>query len=197
MDKNFYTYLDALRFASAAIVVFAHSRHLIGELVPYQTSLGLYAVAVFFVLSGYVIAFAACEKERTLSSFAMSRLARVYSVALAAIAISGAVQALSAIYNPDPQQTYQLVGWWKYLPLFLTFTYQVGPLRELVFGNFPFLVIGFRGLVSYSVCRCFFLHRKPSIAAPGHCVRHNGRSDFMALSDLDRGRAALLLAHSH
>ncbi len=143
MDKNFSTYLDAVRFTSAAIVVFAHSRHLVGEIVPYQTSLGLHAVAVFFVLSGYVIAFAACEKERTLSSFAISRLARVYSVALAAIGISAAVQALSAAYDPSPQQTYQLDGWWKYLPLFLTFTYEVGPLREQVFGNFPFWSLSF------------------------------------------------------
>jgi peptidoglycan/LPS O-acetylase OafA/YrhL len=143
VDKNYSTYLDAVRFTAAVAVVFTHSRHLIGDMVPYQPSLGLDAVAVFFVLSGYVITFAAYERERTFSSFVINRLARVYSVALAGIVISAAVQALSAAYDPDPQQTYQLAGWWKYLPLFLTFTFQTGPIREQVFGNFPFYTLAF------------------------------------------------------
>ena len=48
-------------------------------------SYGAEAVAVFFVLSGFVISYVVAEKERDGRSYAVARIARVYPVAVVAI----------------------------------------------------------------------------------------------------------------
>jgi peptidoglycan/LPS O-acetylase OafA/YrhL len=46
---------------------------------------GLPAVIVFFVLSGFVIAFVTDGRDRTLAGYALNRLSRLWSVALPAL----------------------------------------------------------------------------------------------------------------
>jgi peptidoglycan/LPS O-acetylase OafA/YrhL len=48
--------------------------------------LGAEAVDVFFVLSGFVIGYATDSRERTPLTYAINRLARIYSVAIPALA---------------------------------------------------------------------------------------------------------------
>src|SRR3954463_10152589 len=89
MRCEFSTYLDAVRFTAALAVVAAHftfPQFIAG--VTYQGGLGDLAVAIFFVLSGYVIAYVADQKEHTFKDFAVSRLARVYSVAIPALILT-------------------------------------------------------------------------------------------------------------
>ena len=97
LSPEFSVYLDAIRFLAAATVLAAHLTfpEFTGGLFQYQGKMAGEAVAAFFVLSGYVISYVAVEKELTLRDFAVSRLARVYSVALPAIVLAIVVDLLA------------------------------------------------------------------------------------------------------
>jgi peptidoglycan/LPS O-acetylase OafA/YrhL len=92
MHRATSTYLDLLRFAAAATVfaVHAYPSRLTGGVPGLWRlgNLGNDAVMVFFVLSGFVIAHVVHERERTPKVYAISRLARLYSVVVPAIALT-------------------------------------------------------------------------------------------------------------
>ena len=77
-------YLELLRLFAATEVVLFHVNGfpLLGGHRAAWNAFGHEAVVVFFVLSGFVIAFAAETRERTVKTYAVSRLTRIYSVAL-------------------------------------------------------------------------------------------------------------------
>jgi peptidoglycan/LPS O-acetylase OafA/YrhL len=96
-------YLDLFRMAAALVVFLSHTAGsgLTGFLVPEAGSFGSEAVAAFFVLSGFVIGYVADTRENAPGSYAVSRLARVYSVALPAIIITLACDAAGRALQPD------------------------------------------------------------------------------------------------
>src|SRR5258708_5629666 len=121
---TFSTYLDLLRASAALAVFIVHLGYaeFTGGIVTRQDQIGRAAVIVFFVLSGYVVAYVARERERTLSVFAVSRLARVYSVALGALALTVAVDLVTLASGfPRGVPLYHYRGWSKYPPAFLSF----------------------------------------------------------------------------
>ncbi len=77
-------YLELLRLLAATEVVLFHlgGFALLGGHRAVWNAFGHEAVVVFFVLSGFVIAFAAETREHTAKAYAVSRLTRIYSVAL-------------------------------------------------------------------------------------------------------------------
>ena len=77
-------YLELLRLLAATEVVLFHLNGfpLLGGHRAVWNAFGHEAVVVFFVLSGFVIAFAAQTREHAAKAFAVSRLTRIYSVAL-------------------------------------------------------------------------------------------------------------------
>ena len=77
-------YLELLRLLAATEVVLFHINGfaLLGGHRAAWNAFGHEAVVVFFVLSGFVIAFAAETREQTVRAYAISRLTRIYSVAL-------------------------------------------------------------------------------------------------------------------
>ena len=77
-------YLELLRLLAATEVVLFHvgGFPLLGGHRAVWNAFGHEAVVVFFVLSGFVIAFAAQTREHTPKAYAVSRLTRIYSVAL-------------------------------------------------------------------------------------------------------------------
>ena len=89
MNKGFSVYLDLVRFIAACLVYFYHSnqRLLVEEILP-ASNFGHSSVIVFFVLSGFVIAYVTDTKENTWTSYCASRLSRVYSVAVPAIVLT-------------------------------------------------------------------------------------------------------------
>lgn len=89
MNRGFSIYLDLVRFLAACLVYLYHSnqRLLVEEILP-ASHFGHSSVIVFFVLSGYVIAYITDTKERTWTSYWASRLSRVYSVALPAVILT-------------------------------------------------------------------------------------------------------------
>jgi peptidoglycan/LPS O-acetylase OafA/YrhL len=102
MTQALSLYLDVLRFAAAFTVFLSHyaaGRHsggLFRQVGPY----GRVAVLVFFVLSGFVIAFVSETRERTLEECCLSRFARLYSVILPAFIATAALDGLAAVLNP-------------------------------------------------------------------------------------------------
>ncbi len=111
MNRATSAYLDAIRLLAAFVVVIVHASYdrLAGKLpvVWRIADLGNDAVMVFFVLSGFVIAFVADTKEKTLDSYAVSRAARLYSVALPALALTVVCDAIGNSLSPALYQ-----GWW-------------------------------------------------------------------------------------
>ena len=96
-------HLDLVRFVAALAVLLAHL-----ALPPFSDNalwwpLGRYgeaAVAVFFVLSGYVIAYVSQERETDGRRFASGRFSRLMSVALPALLVTAASDALVAFLQP-------------------------------------------------------------------------------------------------
>lgn len=86
MNKGLSIYFDFIRVIAAFLVYLYHSnqRTVVVDILP-LSNYGHSAVIVFFVLSGYVIAYVSSTKETDIKEYFVSRLSRVYSVALPAI----------------------------------------------------------------------------------------------------------------
>ena len=96
-------YLDALRLLAALMVFAHHASYPIfgGRWISALGGYGHEAVVVFFVLSGFVIAFVTDAKERTPRAYAASRLSRLWSVALPALAATLAMDAIGKWLAPQ------------------------------------------------------------------------------------------------
>lgn len=146
MNKNLSIYLDLFRFTASLMVMFAHLTfpQYAGNLISYQGELAGLAVTGFWILSGYVIAFVANEKETDIREFSVSRLARVYSVAIPSIILTMALAYLAYyIWHITPEPSYQYKQLWKYLPVFFTLSNEIGPLHESTFSNGVFWTLSY------------------------------------------------------
>ncbi len=102
-------YLDLVRLWAAVAVLlshFAYSRFTAGEYLIFRR-FGSDAVILFFVLSGYVIAHVTAERERGLADYTLSRLARLYSVALPALCVTVVLDHIGQALDPGLYD-----GWW-------------------------------------------------------------------------------------
>lgn len=92
--------LDGLRIAAALTVVVFHASGQWTTAYPAaHHQLGKWAhaaVVVFFVLSGYVIAFTTAAAARGGRQYALARLSRLYSVALPALLLTAVIEAVVA-----------------------------------------------------------------------------------------------------
>jgi peptidoglycan/LPS O-acetylase OafA/YrhL len=99
------TFLDTLRLAAACIVLLSHvtSREL--NLVLPWVRWGHEAVAAFFVMSGFVIAYVTASREKSIDSYAAARLGRLYSVVLPALLVTVMLDAAGRAINPELYQS--------------------------------------------------------------------------------------------
>ena len=102
ISPHFSDYLDSVRFGAAVIVFFFHVRSdTFGPWLWQIRGYGHTAVMAFFVLSGFVIAYTCgAGKHPDLRDYAVSRLARLYSVIVPAIVLTIAVDAICAHFYP-------------------------------------------------------------------------------------------------
>lgn len=101
MSRNTSIYLDLLRFTAAVCVFLAHCRRFVDpDLSKLLASHSSEAVAVFFVLSGFMIRQVTKTRETSALSYAISRLARLSSVVLPAIAVTLIADRLGLLINP-------------------------------------------------------------------------------------------------
>lgn len=111
MNEATSIYLDLVRFLAAFTVFVVHANYdrLTGGL-PLLWRLadhGNDAVMVFFVLSGFVIAYVADTKEKTPKQYYIARLARLYSVAAPALLLTVLLDFSGARIAPAVYD-----GWW-------------------------------------------------------------------------------------
>jgi peptidoglycan/LPS O-acetylase OafA/YrhL len=111
LSNTISIYLDALRFGAAVIVLLAHVAH---ERFGNQ-ALGFHApggdaVIVFFVLSGFVIAYVAETKENNLADFLSARFARLWSVLLPALVLTAAVELLCWRVDSSQREVFKFLA---------------------------------------------------------------------------------------
>lgn len=105
MSRAFSLYLDVVRFVAALLVLLYHANWIYRPGIL-ATSLGHEAVVIFFVLSGFVIAYVADTREQDFRGFMVARGARILSVAIPAILLTGLLDAAGyhineAVYPQD------------------------------------------------------------------------------------------------
>ncbi len=102
INRPFSVYLDVVRFLAAVLVYLWHSnqRFLIESPLP-ASDFGHSSVIVFFVLSGFVIAYVTDTKESTVATYAASRISRVFSVAIPAIVITLVLDGIGRRLDPE------------------------------------------------------------------------------------------------
>lgn len=103
MNRLTSGYLDLVRFSAAVMVLLVHARHerfTSGWLLPLK-DYGNDAVMVFFVLSGFVIAYCVDQKEKTLADYTISRLSRLYSVVIPALLLTVGLDFLGRAADPS------------------------------------------------------------------------------------------------
>jgi peptidoglycan/LPS O-acetylase OafA/YrhL len=140
MPRSFSLYLDLVRFLAAILVYLYHSnfRFLSKSIVP-MSHLGHEAVVVFFVLSGYVIAYITHTKENNLLDYCASRASRIYSVAVPVLLITpfldlAGKQLYPEIYEGHSTDDYPLVR----LASSLVFTNELWKVSIMSFSNVPY-----------------------------------------------------------
>ena len=149
MNRTTSSYLDLMRIATAVTVFLVHANYgrFTGGLpvICYLKFLANDGVMVFFVLSGFVIAYVADGKETSGRDYAVSRLARLYSVALPAVGLTMVLDYLGSSVN------YTLYdGWWFQAdnPLWrisasLLFINELWFSSVRLFSNGPFWSLGY------------------------------------------------------
>ncbi|MES2537970.1 MAG: acyltransferase [Pseudomonadota bacterium] len=135
MNKHFSLYLDLMRFSAAVLVLVLHyiqNGIVNAHMAAFLPELGREAVMVFFVLSGFVIAYSTEVNRQSVKQYAVARAARIYSVALplllAAFLIVFVVKSITPEALPD---VYQLDRAYLYLPFHLLFMGELWQLAEL------------------------------------------------------------------
>jgi peptidoglycan/LPS O-acetylase OafA/YrhL len=108
MNRATSIYLDMVRIAAASLVFLSHAAwgQISGGLGWQFTPYGREAVDVFFVLSGFVIAYVVDVRETNPLDYVSSRVARIASVALPTLALTFVLDSLARPLRPDLYQ-----GW--------------------------------------------------------------------------------------
>lgn len=171
MNRRLSTYLDLLRICAATTVLLSHFGRSEFDGGPFWRlqPLGHYPVLVFFVLSGFVIAYTAEQNEHSLKQFAISRLARLYSVVIPALILTLCLDRLGMFRDPGgyalSDETFPLArlatgalfltqAWFFNIPLFSNNPYWSLPYEFWYYAIFAgaFYLSGRRRLIWIAVC---------------------------------------------
>lgn len=111
MTRGFSIYLDVVRFIAAILVCFSHLayvRFTNGDLQWVRDlDIGSDSVILFFVLSGFVIAYTTLAKSRGPLSYTKARLSRLYSVIIPAVLLTLILDKIGTTLYPAKYD-----GWW-------------------------------------------------------------------------------------
>ena len=108
MRNGLSIYLDLVRFLAALSVFLFHMGYGLFSGHPFFAAFeqfGTVAVLIFFVLSGFVITFVRYTKEKSPREYSISRLSRIYSVALPALIITAICDTIGAYLRKDLYST--------------------------------------------------------------------------------------------
>ncbi len=169
MTNALSLYLDALRFGAALTVFVSHySTGRISGGLFWQFDGGRTAVLVFFVLSGFVIAWVSGTRERTLEEYGLSRAARLYSVIIPAffltVALDSAGKAIDPrLYGPEwgHSMTHPVIDY----ALSAVFLGESWTIRVLPGFNVPYWSLNYEAWYYVLFAAATFLRGRPRIAA--------------------------------
>lgn len=134
-----------MRFLAALWVALAHFQawgFAPPALAAWLPESGRDAVVLFFVLSGFVIAHTAGRKDGR--TYAIDRMARIYSVAAPIVLISTAFALWGMASGSDGyERFYQAEQIWLYLGVYFSFLGHAWTLQEVPFGNIPYWSLNF------------------------------------------------------
>jgi peptidoglycan/LPS O-acetylase OafA/YrhL len=138
--QSLFQALDVWRVACAAIVVLSHAGQL--GLIP---SIGAalmpsshHAVILFFVISGFSVAYSADSQSLDAPKFIAARMSRIFSIAIPAIVLTLVVDQVSALLFPNAEPIWQLRKWFLYLMVAGGFANELWFLSMPPFSNVPF-----------------------------------------------------------
>jgi peptidoglycan/LPS O-acetylase OafA/YrhL len=100
LNRSTSLYLDIVRPVAALLVLLSHVNRLSEGQLSFLSGTATQAVDVFFVLSGFVIAHVCATREQDARTYLISRAARIYSVAVPAIFLTAAADAIGTSINP-------------------------------------------------------------------------------------------------
>lgn len=111
MEQKTSINLDLIRWLASIMVFIYHFMYLgyTGDSdfsAKFFPSLGYLGVAVFFVLSGFVISFVAEEKHHSFEDFLQARLARLYSVYIPALILTFFADIIGRHFSPEIYKNY-------------------------------------------------------------------------------------------
>lgn len=106
MNKTISIVFDFLRSLAALCVVYHHYNS-ISEL-PYRVfpDIGQEAVMVFFVLSGYIMAWVVEQRDKSFLDFFIKRLSRIYSVLLPSLILAIIAYSITQLLDPTTFSKY-------------------------------------------------------------------------------------------
>lgn len=174
MNRGLSLYLDVLRFAAALVIVVTHLAYdeLSGGMLSFWRLVGNDGVMVFFVLSGFVIAHVAHDKEHTLGAYTASRLARLWSVAVPAMVLTIALSLWGQSLDPAAY-----AEWWNQTddPVWralraLTFTNELWFSSVRPFSNGPWWSLGYEAMYYAIFAALFYLRGSKRILAAGALI---------------------------
>ncbi len=154
-------YLDFVRFSAASAVVVTHLIQY--GLIPvawlgFVPDLGREAVIVFFVLSGYLIAYISAEKYPSIESYFVSRATRLYSVALPILLLAFCVDTIGmAFFDGSYSHPYQYEKFYFYIPFHLLFLGEIWTIAERPFSADPYWSLSFEAWYYVWFATLFYL----------------------------------------
>jgi peptidoglycan/LPS O-acetylase OafA/YrhL len=113
MTPAFSIYLDLVRVTAAVLVLLYHAsfdRFGGAWLQPAFARAGSPGVMIFFVLSGFVIAWVTATRERSFQVYIVNRLARLWSVAIPALIMTAVVDAIGRTAYPEIYPSFYLTS---------------------------------------------------------------------------------------
>jgi peptidoglycan/LPS O-acetylase OafA/YrhL len=179
LQPNLSVYLDLLRYAAALMVYFFHAGHFSNYKLPFFSTYGGLGVAVFFVLSGFVIAYSAAGKRRDIFDYFIARFARLWSIALPAIVLTFVLDTLGqwlALSAYAPMQPYSAFKWIASSGINALFLNQIWHLDIWVGTNGPFwsLSYEFWYYVIFATLIYFRGWQRVAMAGLGICIAGPG-----------------------
>ncbi|WP_421862721.1 acyltransferase family protein [Motiliproteus sp.] len=157
MPNSFSLYLDIVRFSAAFLVFLYHSRNIYGyESLVFK--LGHEAVVIFFVMSGFIIAYCFDTKEKKLSDFVINRASRIYSVAIPALCLTLLLDMSGAAINPAAYGDFFDLPWLRFLSSLL-FTNEIWFISIQSFSNVPYWSINYEVWYYISFAAAFYFKR--------------------------------------
>lgn len=174
MSRALSVYLDLIRFLAATGVLFSHL-----YIKPFTDGLlwwriggyGDASVIVFFVLSGYVIAYVAATRERSGKAFFISRFSRLYSVTLIGLALTYVLDGAGISINSSLYASNRIllkpISWEGYLSsIFFVNEFQVFGFDGISPGsNSPFWSLSFEASYYLVAALLLFFPKRFSVPA--------------------------------